>query len=252
MQQYHSQHGSRPGASRDFPSGAAKRADAGLVKRDRIAALGMAAALGIALVLAAIVLGLMGTGTKAIVGALRLTARWSFLLFWMAYAAGPLAVLFGPAFAPLARYAREFGLAYAAAQLVHLGLVVWLFRLSPQPPVSGWPLAFFAIGMAWTYVLAVSSFPPWSRLLGARSLRLLRLGGMNYILLAFADDFVHAVMGPGARFGSLAYDLAYVPFLALLALAPLLRLAAGVRKRRRTLKAVSVMLMRRAASGTPG
>jgi hypothetical protein len=58
--------------------------------------------------------------------ALRMTARWSFLLFWVAYAGGALATLFGPALAPLSGRGREFGLAFAAAHLVHIGLVIWL------------------------------------------------------------------------------------------------------------------------------
>lgn len=206
----------------------------------------MAAALAVSLVLAAAVLGVMGTDAKALVAALRLTARWSFLLFWMAYAAGPLAVLFGPTFRPLARRARGFGLAYAAAQLVHLGLIVWLFRISPQPPVTGGTFLFFVVAMGWTYGLALLSFRPWSGMLGPRPMHLLRLVGMNYILLAFADDFVHAVIAHGSLFGSPAYEIAYLPFLAMLVLAPLLRLAAGVRKR------LPDLVMRRAAPGTPG
>ena len=81
-------------------------------------------AFGIALVLAAAVLAIKGVDAKSLVIALRLTARWSFLLFWVAYAGGAMATLFGPALEPLARRGREFGLAYAAAQLIHLGLVV--------------------------------------------------------------------------------------------------------------------------------
>jgi hypothetical protein len=61
---------------------------------------------------------------NALVTALRLTARWSFLLFWMAYTGSAMGALFGPAFEVLARRGREFGLAYAAAHLIHLGLVV--------------------------------------------------------------------------------------------------------------------------------
>jgi hypothetical protein len=56
--------------------------------------------------------------------ALELTARWSFLLFWLAYAGNAVAILFGAQLAA----GREFGLAFASAHLVHIGLVVWLFH----------------------------------------------------------------------------------------------------------------------------
>ena len=46
--------------------------------------------------------------------ALRATARWSFLWFWLAYAGGALAALFGSAFQPLAHRSRDFGLAFAS------------------------------------------------------------------------------------------------------------------------------------------
>lgn len=240
---------------RDGPTGAAKaRARGDGMHRDLVAAIWMAVAFGVALVLAAAVLGVMGTDAKAVTDALRLTARWSFVLFWMAYAIGPVNVLFGPTFAPLARQAREFGLAYAAAQLIHLGLIVWLFRISPQPPVSGWPFAFFTIGMLWTYGLAALSFRPLSNVFDARVSRAIRWAGMHYILLAFAYDFMQSVLahGAGLRLRSIGYDLAYLPFIALMILAPLLRLAASVRKRHGAIAVLSERLGRRPVSGTPG
>jgi hypothetical protein len=89
---------------------------------------------------------------------LRLTARWSFLLFWLAYTGGAMATIFGPTFKPIAMRVRELGLPYAAAQLVHLGLVVWRWR---------------------SFLLAGSR-----RLLGSRGWRALRIVGVSYILLA--------------------------------------------------------------------
>ena len=55
----------------------------------------MAAAFLIALALAVIVLVIFGVGERGTSIALRATARWSFLLFWFAYAAGAIARLFG-------------------------------------------------------------------------------------------------------------------------------------------------------------
>ena len=75
----------------------------------------MGAAFGIALTIATAVLVLGGTDNKSIRLALELTARWSFLLFWLAYAGGALATLFG--WGVLAGRGREFGVAFAAAHL---------------------------------------------------------------------------------------------------------------------------------------
>lgn len=187
----------------------------------------MGVAFGVALAMAATVLAINGT-KGGLVPALRLTARWSFLLFWVAYCGGATAVLFGPAFKPLAARGREFGLSYAAAQLIHLGLVVWLFQISARPPLSGRPFVFFSLGMVWTYLLALFSFGGLSKLLGARGWPGLRIVAMNYILFAFAWDFVP----PGFReIGHYGVWLQYAPFAAMCIAAPLLVLAAAARRR---------------------
>jgi hypothetical protein len=66
--------------------------------------------------------------------ALRVTARWSFLLFWLAYTGRAMSTLWGPPFNRLARYGREFGLAFASAHLVHVGII-----LGTEPAPAGWP-----------------------------------------------------------------------------------------------------------------
>src|SRR6516164_1975139 len=83
----------------------------------------------IAFASAATVLAIFGVGERGMSIALRLTARWSFLLFWLAYAGGAMARLFGSRFAALARRGRDFGLAFASAQIVHVGLILSLFYL---------------------------------------------------------------------------------------------------------------------------
>src|SRR5271169_6082715 len=153
----------------------------------------MSIAFGVALGLAAAVLAIDGTDHNGLVMGLRLTARWSFLLFWVAYSGGAMAAIFGPAFERLARRGREFGLAYAAAQLIHLGLVIWLFQISSRPPLAGKLFAFFVIGIFWTYLLAIFSFGGLAKTLGSRCWRILRIVGLNYILFAFAFDFVPPV-----------------------------------------------------------
>src|ERR1700733_11532722 len=93
----------------------------------------MAAAFVVASALAAIVLAVFGAGERGTVLALRATARWSFLLFWLAYAGGAMAALCGPRLGELARRGRELGLAFASAQFVHVVLVLWLFYVTARP-----------------------------------------------------------------------------------------------------------------------
>src|SRR5471032_1346155 len=95
----------------------------------------MAAAFGAALAITAITLALYGTDNKATRLALELTARFSFVLFWLAYAGGAIATLFR--IEALAGRGREFGVAFAAAHLVHIGLVIWLGVLMGKVPLSG-------------------------------------------------------------------------------------------------------------------
>ncbi len=163
-----------------------------------------------------------------------MTARWSFLLFWVAYAGGAMATLFGPAFAPLARRGREFGLAYAAAMLTHVGLLIWIFELTSHAPLSGNSLLFFGIGIVFTYLLALFSFGRLAEALGWTGWLILRIAGVNYILFAFASDFVPALIHP-VHLATAQYGVwrlvAYMPFAVMSVAAPLLVLAAAVHRR---------------------
>jgi hypothetical protein len=201
-----------------------------LMKRISPTFVWMGGAFGVAVGLALCVLAIKGIDTDSLKLALRVTARWSFLPFWIAYSAGALAVLFGPAFEPFAKRGREFGLAYAAAQLIHLGLVVWLFQISSSPPLTGQLLVFFSVGLFWTYLLALFSFGGLSKLLGSAGWHILRVVGLNWIMLAFARDFVPTAMHGTENYG--AWRLVqYAPFAALCVAGPLLVLAATARRK---------------------
>ena len=182
----------------------------------------MGTASGVALAVAAVVLGLNGPDNKSVRLALELTARWSFLLFFMAYACNALASLFG--WMVLKGRTREFGLSFASAHLVHVGLVVWLGFILGKVPLSGGLLLFFLIALFFTYLLAALSFggvkalgPAWPPL---------RFLGMNYILIAFARDFILPVIHPKPEQYNLAHFVAYAPFAAMSIAAPLLTMAA--------------------------
>jgi hypothetical protein len=174
-----------------------------------------------ALGLAALVLAALGPGERGTDAALQVTARLSFLLFWPAYAAGALTTSFGSAFEPLKRRAREFGLAFATAHLVHVALVDWLTHIGAAPPLG--TFVIFGVAVLWTYLLALFSIVRLQQTLGSWGWRFLRVVGLNYIACAFALDFLKY-----PQFGSFKYLVGYLPFAVLSILGPLLCLAAFV------------------------
>lgn len=177
----------------------------------------------IALALAAVVLAIFGVGDRGTAIALRATARWSFLLFWLAYAGSAMAKLFGWPLNRLAAHGRDFGLAFASAQLIHVGLVLWLIYLSARP--GGTMLVFWA-GIACTYLLALLS---WQRLrdaLGPRLWWVVCTAAMEYIAYVFAVDFI---LIPLQAHGETSYPPSYLPFAVMLVAGFGLRITALVR-----------------------
>jgi hypothetical protein len=221
-----------PQAAREMPLALSEQPDqssrSGATKRES-QWLWIGTAFTVALVLAAAVLVLRGITTKSLGLALQLTARWAFLLFWPAYAGGAMAELCGPIFEPLARRGRAFGLAFAAALTVHLGVVGGLFLFTMRPPLTGWLLAFFLTGAFWAYLLTVFSFGGLARMIGAKAWRVLRVIGLNYILCAFAFDFLRVAIHRPADY-ELWRLVQYGPFAAMCIAAPLLVLAAAAHR----------------------
>jgi hypothetical protein len=175
----------------------------------------MSAAFLVALALAVIILAIFGAGERGTAIALRATARWSFVLFWAAYAGGAIAYLW-PRLDGLARHGRELGLAYASAQLVHVGLVVWIIHVATDP--SG-AMVFFWIGIFCTYLLALFSLPRLRSALDPHLWRIIRVIALEYIAIVFTADFIslHAhALG----------TLSYLPFALVLVAGAGLRLAA--------------------------
>jgi hypothetical protein len=181
----------------------------------------MCAAFCAALTVAALVLFIVGTEERGTGIALRLTGRFSFLLFWPAYAGGAMAALFGSHFGILARHRRDFGLAYAAAQLVHIGLVAHLASISGRP-ITESIMPFFAIGVVWTYVLALSSVERLSKLFSPNLCRILRNLGLEYLALVFFADLVLLPINTHTKHE-------YLPFSVLIIVGPILRVAAAAR-----------------------
>ena len=188
----------------------------------------MIGALGGGLAVAGAVLAGYGTGLEGIGQAVRYTARWSFLFFWLSYVGGAMAILFGPAFAGLARRARALGLAFATALQVHIGLVVWLGVAIGQIPLQGRVLWFFLVALFFTYLLVLLSFGIGMRNLG-RLWRPLLFLATTYILIAFGRDFVLGALTYKTQ--DWVYAAEYVPFALLSLIAIPLRLAAFLRQR---------------------
>jgi hypothetical protein len=177
-----------------------------------------------ALALSVVVLATMGTGDRGTSIALQLTGRLSLLIFWPAYAGAATAALFGPRFRILAQHGRTFGLAYASAQLVHFGLVVHIISISGPLSLNS-IMPFFAVGIVWTYLLAFSSIERVSKLFSPGSLRILRNVGLEYLAIVFFADLVLTPIGTHFR-----HPLEYLPFSILIIVAPILRLAAILRR----------------------
>jgi hypothetical protein len=173
--------------------------------------------------LAIAVLAATGTTREGLTLALQSTGRLSFLFFWAAYAGSAVAAQF-PRLDMLRRYRREFGLAFCSAQLVHLGLVVWHACLSHRPAAEA-VMPFFAVGIVWTCLLALSSVARVQRLFSSELWRQFRGIGVEYIALVFLTDFVFSQV-PGK---DLLHQIAYLPFSILIMVAPVLRVAAIIR-----------------------
>jgi hypothetical protein len=191
----------------------------------------MAAAFVVSLGLAIAVLLHSGAGEDGTALALRVTARWCFLLFWPAYAAGAAAKLFGPrgfgVFPALARRGREFGLAFAAALLVHIGLVLWIISIAADQRS---PMLIFWAGVACTVALALFSLPRFRQMLGPQLWKMFCAAALEYIAFTFAVDFI---VEPLRASGGHVYPVTYLPFTVALLGGTALRLFAYARERRR-------------------
>jgi hypothetical protein len=171
----------------------------------------------------------VGAPTHRLGMALRATARWSFFWFCLATYGGALTALFGARFQALARRGRDLGLAFAAAQSVHIILVVWLLY-SSQAVIPRSYLIVFCIGVFWVYVLAgfslSSTLSAW---LGPWRWKIVRKIGVEYIAFAFAFEFANRILD-----GNRANALHYFPLFAAAVGGPLLRIAAAIKRRSNT------------------
>ena len=182
----------------------------------------LAAALG-ALALVAAIYFLFPAGDR-LGTALRYTARGSFCWFMLATTGSPLVTLFGDRFDWLSQRGRDFGLAFASAHSVHVGLVAWHLYDSPDPRLNA-SFVFFSVGVLLMYLLAFLSLSSALRSrLGLKIGRIVRTVGVEYIAFIFIADF------HGRAFHDGFSKAVYLPLLALSVAGPLLRLAARAKR----------------------
>ena len=182
-----------------------------------------------ALVIACSLLILCGAQDEGVDAGLAATARLAFIFFWPCYAAGALVSLFGPAFLPLRRHARDLGLAFAAVEAVHLSLVVRLCAIGEAPSRATFIL--FGSAAIVTALIALLSFDFARRHLNDSVTRGIRWAGMNLIAYAFAVDFLRTPLGGGAT-----HIVKYLPFASLALAGPALQMLALTRAMDRRLR----------------
>ena len=175
-----------------------------------------------ALALAVAILIKDGARPDGTIAALRATARFSFLLFWGAYAGGLFRKIPLELSQRLARRRREFGLSFAAAHSIHLALILWLFHVSREPPVPLKTIIVDGIGFGWMYLLVIFSFDFARKRLSPPLWRGLFNIGLEYIAFVFATDFILLHLRDGQDF-----TLLYWPFILMLVGTALWRWSTG-------------------------
>jgi hypothetical protein len=161
---------------------------------------------GVAMALALGVLAAAGSEYSGTWLNLKLTARWSFLIFLLVYIARPAHQFWRTALTQqlLARR-RLLGIAFALAHFTHLSLILYLFSLAApgeMPLMStGKPMALaIPIGGTLAYVLIaamlVTSFngpKEWMRRLHPKAWKWLHRAGIHYFMFIFTLDWIEGL-----------------------------------------------------------
>lgn len=166
-------------------------------------------------------------GVEGIRAAIRLTARASFVLFLLAFTASPLFHFLPSAFTRWMRANRRYlGVAFAGSHLIHLIYIILFWRISPdlfwadRTPGS---LIAPSIGYLLIFAMALTSSDAAVKAMGIKAWRWLHWIGAYYIWVTFMVAF-------GKR---AVTDSFYLPFVVILLMALLLRIAARISIRRR-------------------
>ena len=188
----------------------------------------MIGAFGGALALAVAVLAGHGTGPDGIGQGVRITARWSFLFFWLSYTGGAHGHPVRPGLCRAGALGASLGPGVCRRASGPYRISRLAGRRHRSDSLQGGLLWFFLVALFFAYLLVLLSFGIGMRNLG-RLWRPLLFLATTYILIAFGRDFV-----PGALDQKTQHWLSsaeYVPFALLSLIAIPLRLAAFLRQR---------------------
>ena len=164
----------------------------------------------------------LGGSEAALRATLRLSGRFSFILFLLPFVASAMHRRFrSRATSWMMKYRSELGLAFGGAHLAHLGLITWL----AQMPAVSFPLLVLWVGGFGFFVVALlvaTSFPRIAREFEPRRWRAIHRFGVHYIAVIFAYDMFK---------GLLKAPVEYAPFAFALVLALALRVTSTRRLR---------------------
>ncbi len=174
----------------------------------------MLAGTAIALVLTGVAAALSPDVEGLVSSGLRWTGRLAFFVFLVPWLASPLQSLFpGEVSRLLLRWRRRAGIAFGSIQVVHLGLIVWLFQIHADPGVDAATLVVGGTGIALAVAMLITSFDGPLRLIGSRAWKALHRSGLYVCGFIYFFDFLVAPFLAG-------YDLlAYAPLMLLSATA---------------------------------
>lgn len=153
---------------------------------------------------------------------IRVTARFSLVLFLLAFTASALWRFWPNGWTRWQRANRRYlGVSFAASHFVHLGAIGMLDVLAPERLAADIPaITWIFGGLAYGFIaaMAATSFDRTAQLIGPRAWKALHTTGSYYIWLVFANTyFMRAIATPE-----------YIPPAALLIGALALRIAARV------------------------
>lgn len=193
-----------------------------------IARLGVQALVPVTILVAVFILFRFGGGEIATREALRGSARIAFVLFLLAFMARPLNDLISTRVTRwLVAERKTIGVSFALSMLVHLGLIVWLFVLSAPTIPEAVTIADFFIGLPvliLVFVMGLTSARALRARMSMQGWGRLHTTGQYLVWLVFVLCLTDSMGRKSPPYP--ASD--YTPFLALLALAMIVRLLAAL------------------------
>lgn len=160
---------------------------------------------------------------ESFLGAARLTARWSFVIFLVVWSASALARLWPGGWRAGLHYNRRgLGLGFAAAHLIHASFFLTAILVFGAPTTLKTALGG-GLGYVFVILLAITSHDYWMRALTPKGWKLLHTIGVSYIALIFFTSYL----------GRLPTNpMLAIPTLSAFGVVLLLRIAAWLKARR--------------------